>query len=95
MRPLQLRWKAGPALTFLVVILRADPKAVTSPALSAANLCALGASRFDLKYGLPGLTHDQPMTTSSCTASGSASYSANAACIAAVRGRGGPSGVRW
>ena len=29
----------------------------------AANLRALGASRFDLKYGLPGLTHDQLMTT--------------------------------
>ena len=28
----------------------------------AANLRALGASRFDLKYGLPGLTHDQLMT---------------------------------
>ena len=23
----------------------------------------MGASRFDLKYGLPGLTHDQLMTT--------------------------------
>ena len=29
----------------------------------AVNLRALGASRFDLKYGLPGLTHDQLMTT--------------------------------
>jgi hypothetical protein len=29
----------------------------------AANLDALEATRFDLKYGLPGLTHDQLMTT--------------------------------
>src|SRR5262249_60453488 len=29
----------------------------------AANLRVLGASRFDLKYGLPGLTHGQRMTT--------------------------------
>ena len=29
----------------------------------AVNLPALGATRFDLKYGLPGLTHDQLMTT--------------------------------
>jgi probable LLM family oxidoreductase len=29
----------------------------------AANVRALGATRFDLKYGLPGLTHDQLMTT--------------------------------
>jgi len=29
----------------------------------AANLRVLEASRFDLKYGLPGLTHDQLMTT--------------------------------
>ena len=28
----------------------------------AANLRALGATRFDLKYGMPGLTHDQLMT---------------------------------
>ena len=28
----------------------------------ATNLRALGASRFDLKYGMPGLTHDQLMT---------------------------------
>jgi len=28
-----------------------------------ANLKALGASRFDLKFGMPGLTHDQLMTT--------------------------------
>jgi alkanesulfonate monooxygenase SsuD/methylene tetrahydromethanopterin reductase-like flavin-dependent oxidoreductase (luciferase family) len=28
----------------------------------AANLRALGASRFDLKYGLPGLTHGQLLT---------------------------------
>jgi probable LLM family oxidoreductase len=28
----------------------------------AANLKTLGASRFDLKYGMPGLTHDQLMT---------------------------------
>ena len=26
------------------------------------NLRALGATRFDLKYGMPGLTHDQLMT---------------------------------
>jgi probable LLM family oxidoreductase len=29
----------------------------------ATNLRALGASRFDLKYGMPGLTHDQLMTS--------------------------------
>ncbi len=29
----------------------------------AANLELLGASRFDLKFGMPGLTHDQIMTT--------------------------------
>jgi probable LLM family oxidoreductase len=28
----------------------------------AVNLRALGATRFDLKYGMPGLTHDQLMT---------------------------------
>ena len=28
----------------------------------AANLRALGATRFDLKYGMPGLTHEQLMT---------------------------------
>jgi probable LLM family oxidoreductase len=28
----------------------------------AVNLPALGATRFDLKYGMPGLTHDQLMT---------------------------------
>ncbi len=28
----------------------------------AANLRALGATRFDLKYGMPGLNHDQLMT---------------------------------
>ena len=29
----------------------------------AANMRVLGAERFDLKYGMPGLTHDQLMTT--------------------------------
>jgi probable LLM family oxidoreductase len=29
----------------------------------AANLRALDATRFDLKYGMPGLTHDQLLTT--------------------------------
>jgi hypothetical protein len=28
----------------------------------ATNLRVLGASRFDLKYGMPGLTHEQLMT---------------------------------
>ena len=28
-----------------------------------ANLALLGANRFDLKFGMPGLTHDQIMTT--------------------------------
>jgi hypothetical protein len=28
----------------------------------ATNLRVLGATRFDLKYGMPGLTHDQLMT---------------------------------
>ena len=27
----------------------------------AANLRVLGATRFDLKYGMPGMTHDQLM----------------------------------
>jgi len=27
----------------------------------ATNLRTLGATRFDLKYGMPGLSHDQPM----------------------------------
>jgi hypothetical protein len=36
--------------------------AATDEEKIAANLRALGATRFDLKYGLPGLTHDQLMT---------------------------------
>jgi alkanesulfonate monooxygenase SsuD/methylene tetrahydromethanopterin reductase-like flavin-dependent oxidoreductase (luciferase family) len=28
----------------------------------AANLRVLGATRFDLKYGMPGMTHDQLIT---------------------------------
>jgi alkanesulfonate monooxygenase SsuD/methylene tetrahydromethanopterin reductase-like flavin-dependent oxidoreductase (luciferase family) len=28
----------------------------------ATNLRALGATRFDLKYGMPGLTHEQLLT---------------------------------
>ena len=35
---------------------------MTLPTDPAANLAALGATRFDLKYGMPGLTHDQLMT---------------------------------
>jgi alkanesulfonate monooxygenase SsuD/methylene tetrahydromethanopterin reductase-like flavin-dependent oxidoreductase (luciferase family) len=42
-----------------------DPPYVGSPETVAqkiaANLQALGATRFDLKYGMPGLTHDQMM----------------------------------
>jgi alkanesulfonate monooxygenase SsuD/methylene tetrahydromethanopterin reductase-like flavin-dependent oxidoreductase (luciferase family) len=38
-----------------------SPESVASKI--AANVRALGATRFDLKYGLPGLTHDQLMTT--------------------------------
>ena len=34
-----------------------------SPSKIVANLELLGASRFDLKFGMPGLTHDQIMTT--------------------------------
>jgi alkanesulfonate monooxygenase SsuD/methylene tetrahydromethanopterin reductase-like flavin-dependent oxidoreductase (luciferase family) len=34
----------------------------------AANLPALRATRFDLKYGTVGLSHDTVMTASSCTA---------------------------
>ena len=29
----------------------------------ATNLRALGATRFDLKYGVPGMTHEQLMTS--------------------------------
>ncbi len=35
----------------------------TVAAKIVANLALLGASRFDLKFGMPGLTHDQIMTT--------------------------------
>jgi hypothetical protein len=46
--------------------------ALTPPSTSApetvaqkivANLRNLGATRFDLKFGMPGLTHEQVMTT--------------------------------
>ena len=48
-------------LLWLVTTLTLITAAVASKI--AANVRALGATRFDLKYGLPGLTHDQLMTT--------------------------------
>jgi hypothetical protein len=35
----------------------------TVAAKIVANLRVLDASRFDLKFGMPGLTHEQVMTT--------------------------------
>jgi alkanesulfonate monooxygenase SsuD/methylene tetrahydromethanopterin reductase-like flavin-dependent oxidoreductase (luciferase family) len=46
-------WETGPHGALYV----GSPDTVASKI--AANLRALGATRFDLKYGMPGLTHDQ------------------------------------
>ena len=49
-------WETGPHGALYV----GSPETVARKI--ATNLRALGATRFDLKYGLPGLTHDQLMT---------------------------------
>ena len=49
-------WEIGPHGALYV----GSPETVAQKI--AANLRALGASRFDLKYGMPGLTHEQLMT---------------------------------
>jgi probable LLM family oxidoreductase len=49
-------WEAGPDGALFV----GSPETVAQKI--AANLRALGATRFDLKYGMPNMTHDQLMT---------------------------------
>ncbi|HEX6451703.1 MAG TPA: LLM class flavin-dependent oxidoreductase [Trebonia sp.] len=49
-------WETGPDGALFV----GSPETVAGKI--AANLRALGATRFDLKYGMPGFTHDQLMT---------------------------------
>ena len=49
-------WETGPHGALYV----GSPETVAQKI--ATNLRALGATRFDLKYGMPGLTHDQLMT---------------------------------
>jgi catechol 2,3-dioxygenase-like lactoylglutathione lyase family enzyme len=49
-------WETGPHGSLYV----GSPQTVAQKI--AANLRALGATRFDLKYGMPGLTHQQLMT---------------------------------
>ena len=49
-------WETGPHGALYV----GSPEAVAQKIVK--NLRALGATRFDLKYGMPGLTHDQLMT---------------------------------
>jgi probable LLM family oxidoreductase len=49
-------WETGPEGALFV----GSPETVARKI--AANLRALGATRFDLKFGMPGLTHDQLMT---------------------------------
>jgi probable LLM family oxidoreductase len=49
-------WEAGPEGALFV----GSPQTVARKI--ATNLRALGATRFDLKYGMPGMTHDQLMT---------------------------------
>jgi alkanesulfonate monooxygenase SsuD/methylene tetrahydromethanopterin reductase-like flavin-dependent oxidoreductase (luciferase family) len=49
-------WETGPHGALYV----GSPEAVAQKI--ATNLRALGATRFDLKYGMPGLTHDQLMS---------------------------------
>jgi probable LLM family oxidoreductase len=50
-------WEAGPDGALYV----GSPQTVARKI--AANLRALDATRFDLKYGMPGMTHDQLMTS--------------------------------
>jgi probable LLM family oxidoreductase len=52
----QFDWDTGPDGALYV----GSPETVARKI--AANIRCLGASRFDLKYGMPGLTHDQLMT---------------------------------
>ncbi len=49
-------WETGPHGALYV----GSPETVAQKIVT--NLRALGATRFDLKYGMPGLTHDQLMT---------------------------------
>jgi len=49
-------WETGPDGALFV----GSPETVARKI--AANLRTLGAARFDLKYGMPGMTHDQLMT---------------------------------
>jgi len=49
-------WETGPDGALFV----GSPETVARKI--AANLRVLGATRFDLKYGMPGMTHDQLMT---------------------------------
>jgi probable LLM family oxidoreductase len=49
-------WETGPEGALFV----GSPETVARKI--AVNLRALGATRFDLKFGMPGLTHDQLMT---------------------------------
>jgi alkanesulfonate monooxygenase SsuD/methylene tetrahydromethanopterin reductase-like flavin-dependent oxidoreductase (luciferase family) len=50
-------WEAGPDGALYV----GSPETVARKI--ATNLRVLGATRFDLKYGMPGMTHDQLMTS--------------------------------
>jgi alkanesulfonate monooxygenase SsuD/methylene tetrahydromethanopterin reductase-like flavin-dependent oxidoreductase (luciferase family) len=50
-------WETGPHGALYV----GSPETVAQKI--ATNLRALGATRFDLKYGMPGLTHEQLVTT--------------------------------
>ncbi len=63
-------WETGPHGALYV----GSPETIAQKI--ASTLRALGATRFDLKYGMPGLTHQQLMTTSSCTATRSSRASA-------------------
>ena len=50
-------WEAGPDGALFV----GSPETVARKI--ATNLRALGATRFDLKYGMPGMTHDSLLTS--------------------------------
>jgi alkanesulfonate monooxygenase SsuD/methylene tetrahydromethanopterin reductase-like flavin-dependent oxidoreductase (luciferase family) len=50
-------WETGPHGALRV----GSPETVAQKI--ASTLRALGATRFDLKYGMPGMTHDQLMTS--------------------------------
>jgi alkanesulfonate monooxygenase SsuD/methylene tetrahydromethanopterin reductase-like flavin-dependent oxidoreductase (luciferase family) len=50
-------WEAGPDGALFV----GSPQTVARKI--AASLPLLGATRFDLKYGMPGMTHDQNMAS--------------------------------